>query len=295
LLVSFVITWEMSAHYKLALYLAAALIACAQFAGAQDDKAKADKGKDDKASFDPKQAKDGGLGMPTPYDKFIALDQLVPSGEINWNQTFRKVAVDIDPDQFTDKDTVIPMILGIRIADGVMAVKARDVELLNKAASDIETLAKRMGVADADLNRARAVRAAANKKEWLNVFMELGFFQQDIMKKLEDKESASRTTLLIVAGWLQGARYTTALIEDHYTAATSQLLREPKLIDALAAKMESLPANAKQNAAVSKMREALPKIGKIINIPLDGSIPKESVAELNQLSTDAIKAAIASH
>jgi hypothetical protein len=280
----------MSAHYKLALYLAAALITAAQFAGAQDDKAK-----DDKASFDPKQAKDGGLGMPTPYDKFIALDQLVPSGEINWNQTFRKVAVDIDPDQFTDKDTVIPMILGVRIADGVMAVKARDVELLNKAASDIETLAKRMGVADSDLNRARAVRAAANKKEWLNVFMELGFFQQDIMKKLEDKESASRTTLLITAGWLQGARYTTALIEDHYTAATSQLLREPKLIDALSAKMESLPANAKQNAAVAKMREALPKIGKIINIPLDGSVPKESVAELNRLSTEAVKAALASH
>jgi hypothetical protein len=281
---------EMSAHYKLALYLAAALITAAQFAGAQDDKAK-----DDKASFDPKQAKDGGLGMPTPYDKFIALDLLVPSGEINWNQTFRKVAVDIDPDQFTDKDTVIPMILGVRIADGVMAVKARDVELLNKAASDIETLAKRIGVADSDLNRARAVRAAANKKEWLNVFMELGFFQQDIMKKLENKESASRTTLLIVAGWLQGARYTTALIEDHYTAATSNLLREPKLIEALAAKMESLPANSKGNAAVAKMREALPQIGKIINIPLDGSVPKESVAELNRLSTEAVKAALASH
>jgi hypothetical protein len=102
--------------------------------------------------------------MPTPYDKFLALDQLVPSGEINWGQTFRKVAVDIDPDQFTDKDTVIPMVLGVRIADGVMAVKARDVELLNKAASDIETLAKRMGVPDSDLNRARAVRAAANKR-----------------------------------------------------------------------------------------------------------------------------------
>src|ERR1700742_4298558 len=114
--VSSVIWTQMPAHYKLALYLAAALITATPFAGAQEDKAK-----DDKASFDPKQAKDGGLGMPTTYDKFIALDQLVPSGEINWNQTFRKVAVDIDPDQFTDKDTVIPMVLGIRIADGVMA------------------------------------------------------------------------------------------------------------------------------------------------------------------------------
>jgi hypothetical protein len=279
---------EMSAYYKLALYLSAALISCAQFAGAQDDKAK-----DDKASFDPKKAQDGGLGMPTPYDKFLALDQLVPSGDINWNQTFRKVAVDIDPDQFTEKDTVIPMVLGVRIADGVMAVKARDVELLNKAASDIETLAKRMGVADTDLNRARAVRAAANKKEWLNVFMELGFFQQDIMKKLEDKESAARTTLLIVAGWLQGARYTTTLIEDHYSAATSNLLREPKLVEALAAKMDTLPADSKQNAAVSKIREALPQIDKIINIPLDGSVPKESVTELNRLATEAVKAALA--
>jgi hypothetical protein len=278
----------MSAHYKLVLFFSAALIACAQFAGAQEDK-----GKDDKASFDPKKAKDGGVGMPTPYDKFLALDQLVPSGQINWGQTFRKVAVDIDPDQFSDKETTIPMILGVRIADGVMAVKARDVELLNKAASDIETLAKRMGVADSDLNRARAVRAAANKKEWLNVFMELGFFQQDIMKKLEDKESSARTTLLIVAGWLQGARYTTALIEDHYTAATSNLLREPKLIEALSAKMDGLPAASKSNAAVTKMREALPQIQKIINIPLDGSVPKESVMELNKLSTDAVKAAIA--
>jgi hypothetical protein len=274
----------MSAYHKLALYLSAALISCAQLAGAQTDS---------KAAFDRTKAKDGGLGMPTPYDKFIALDQLVPSGEINWNQTFRKVAVDIDPDQFTEKDVVIPMVLGVRIADGVMAVKARDVELLNKAASDIETLAKRLGVADADLNRARSVRAAANKKEWLNVFMELGFFQQDIMKKLEDKESAARTTLLIVSGWLQGARYTTALIEDHYTAATSNLLREPKLIQALAAKMETLPAASKQNPAVAKVREALPKIEKIIDIPLDGSVPKESVAELNRLSTEVVKAAIA--
>lgn len=274
----------MSANHKLALYLSAALISCAQWVVAQPDS---------KAAFDPKKAKDGGLGMPSPYDKFIALDQLVPSGEINWTQTFRKIAVDIDPDQFTEKEVAIPMVMGVRIADGVMAVKARDVELLNKAASDIETLAKRLGVADSDLTRARAVRAAANKKEWLNVFMELGFFQQDIMKKLEDKESAARTTLLIVAGWLQGARYTTALIEDHYTAATSNLLREPKLIDALAAKMDTLPAGSKQNAAVAKMREVLPQVKKIIDIPLDGSVPKESVAELNRLSTEAVKAAVA--
>ena len=255
--------------------------------------AQGEKDKGDKAAFDPKQAKDGGLGMPTPYDKFLALDQLVPSGEINWGQTFRKVAVDMDPDQFTEKEVAIPMAMGIRIADGVMAVKARDVELLNKAASDIETLAKRIGVADADLTRARAVRAAANKKEWLNVFMELGFFQQDIMKKLEDKESAARTTLLITAGWMQGARYSSTLIEDHYSPAASNLLREPKLIQALSEKITALPAAVKGNPLVTKVQETLPQISKIIDVPLDGTIPKEQVTELNRLATEAVKAAIA--
>ena len=113
------------------------------------------------------------------------------------------------------------------------------------------------------------------------------------MKKLEDKESASRTTLLITAGWLQGARYTSTLVEEHYTAATSNLLREPMLIQALTAKIDSLPAGPKGNPLVAKAREALGAMEKIINIPLDGAIPKEQVAELNRLSTDVVKAAVA--
>jgi hypothetical protein len=281
----------MSARQALALSLSIALLSCPRLVEGQvDDKNKGE----NKAAFDPKSATDGGLGMPTPYDKFIALDQLVPSGQINWNQTFRKVAVDIDPDQFTDKEVAIPMALGIRIADGVMAVKARDVELLNKAASDIETLAKRMGVSDGDLTRARAVRAAANKKEWLNVFMELGFFQQDIMQKLADKESASPTTLLIVAGWLQGGRYSSALIGDHYSPAASNLLREPQLIQALMTELDKLPAQTKQNAVVTKVKATLPQIKKIIDIPLNGTIPKEQVSELHRLTTELVKAAVAS-
>src|SRR3954467_3946425 len=164
----------------------------------------------EKAPFDPKKAEDAGVGMPTPYDKFLALDQALTATKVNWGQVYRKVAVDIDADAFTDKEVVIPMVLGIRIADGVMAIKALDAEMLNKCAADIEKLAKKLDIADSELGRARAVRASANKGEWLKVFMELGFFQQDIMKKIEDKEHSTRGTLLITSGWMQGARYTSS-------------------------------------------------------------------------------------
>src|SRR5205814_166210 len=75
---------------------------------------------DEKAPYDPTKAKDAGVGMPTPYDKFLALDQVLTKTKIKWDDTFRKVAVDVDPDSFTDKDVAVPMILGVRIADGVM-------------------------------------------------------------------------------------------------------------------------------------------------------------------------------
>ena len=248
--------------------------------------------KEDKAPFDPKKAVDAGVGMPTPYDKFLALDQALPSSKVNWGQVFRKVAVDIDPDAFTDKEVVIPMVLGIRIADGVMAIKALDAEMLNKCAADIEKLAKKLNIADSELGRARAVRAAANKGEWLKVFMELGFFQQDIMKKIEDKEHSNRGTLLIVCGWMQGARYTTTVIGENYSPTVSNILREPLLARALKEKVEHLSGNVKESPSVVKLREVLPKVEKILTIPLDGTISKENVAEINRLATEVVKAAL---
>ncbi len=246
----------------------------------------------EKAPYDPSKAKDAGVGMPTPYDKFIALDQVLTKTKVNWPQTFRKVAVDIDPDAFTDKDVAVPMILGVRIADGVMAIKAKDAELLNKCASDIEKLAKKLGLSDADLGRARAVRAAANKGEWLKVFMELGFFQQDIMKKIDEPEHVTHGTLLIVTGWMQGARYTTTVIDENYSPETSNLLREPLLARALNEKLGSLPADLQSKPLVGKLRDVLPQIEKILNVPRDGAISKEDVEQLNKLATEAVKAAM---
>lgn len=257
----------------------------------QKNKAQADT-QDNKVPFDPKSAKDGGLGMPSPFDKFLALNQVLSDTKLEWRKIFRQVAVDIDADAFTDKDVAIPMVLGVRIADGVMAVKASDAELLNKCGSDIEKLAQKMGVKDSELSRARAARAAANNNEWLKVFMELGFLQQDILQKIADKENSTRGDLLIVCGWMQGARYTTTIIGNHYTKTASNILREPLLAKALNEKVQQMPEDVKKNITVVKIREVLPKMQKILSIPLDGSISKEDVAELKKLSTEVVKSAV---
>jgi hypothetical protein len=239
--------------------------------------------------MDPSKAIDKGVAMPTPLDKFLALTLLVKTQKIDWEGVFSSVAVSIDPDKFTDTEVLIPQVLGIRIADGIMAVQAKDAELLGKAAADIEKLAVKLKVGDADLARARKVKTLANDGKWLQVYTELGFLQQDIMQKLEENPNDQRSSLLMISGWIQGSRYTSRLILAHYSNASSNILREPLLVKALIKKNDSLPAGVKKMPSVAVISKTLPSLHKIINIKMDGAIPKDQVAEVDKLATECVK------
>jgi len=241
-----------------------------------------------KAAFDRAKATDGGVGMPTPYDKFLALDEVLSKGKVDWAKVARAYSKAIDTDEFKDTTVAVPLALGMRIADGVMTVKAKDAEQLNRCASDIEKLAKKLGVSDAEMSRGRAVRTAANKGDWLKVFMELGFFQQDIMKKLTDEKDPTKGTLIVVAGWLQGARYTAGVVEENYTPALSNILREPMLVKSLAEKVAALPASVKSTPQVAKTADALQQLGKLLDIPTEGTISKDDVHKIVSVTSDAV-------
>ncbi len=261
-------------------------------ARAQDEKPNTQKSKSNEPPpFDRNSAVDGGLGMPTPYDKFIALDQALGKTPISWKQYFANTKVDVDVDEITETKVAMPTLLGFRISDGVMAIKAHDAELLNKCASDIEAMAKKLGVGDGELARAKKIRSSANAGEWLKVFMELGFLQQDIMKTLDRTENKAQGTLVIVAGWLQGARYVSGVIKDNYSPSNSNFLREPMLVDALIAKLKTLPDDTKSSPIFDKMLSSLTEIKGIVDIKMDGSIPPEKVERLKVLATEVVTTA----
>jgi hypothetical protein len=245
----------------------------------------------EKATFDPKNAVDPGLGMPSPYDKFLALDQVLDGRQVPWQKHLAEISKKVDPDAFTDAAIQIPMVLGVRIADGVMAVKARDAEKLNACADDIEALARKMGIKDEELTRARKARTLANNNEWLKVFMELGFLQQDIMSKIDAPQNKTRGDLLVIAGWMQGLRYTSTVVGGNHSPEVSNYLREPMLVKALIERAAALPAGVRANPLVQATEQALPGIHAIVNIPVDGAISREDVAKL-LAAADALVARI---
>jgi hypothetical protein len=190
----------------------------------------------------------------------------------------------------TDTDeSDVALALGVKIADGVMSIKARDVEGLNECSKEIEDLAKKLGVKDDEMARAKTVRSHANKGEWLQVFMELGFLQTDIMKSLRNQNNDQRRSLIITAGWMQGLQYTAYVVGKHYSPPVSNYLREPLLVQAMQKDLDRLPETIKGSPKVTNLIAAMPDLYTIVNIPLEGSIPKESVDKLLQASRGLVE------
>ncbi|HSJ04514.1 MAG: hypothetical protein ACAI34_21460 [Verrucomicrobium sp.] len=233
----------------------------------------------EKAGFDPSKAEVAPLGLPSPYDKFLGLDQVLNLDFGDWKKVYGEIATDVVADKFTN-ETDVSLALGVKIADGVMAIKARNVQGLNDCSKQIEDLAKKLGVKDDEMSRAKIVRAHANKGEWLQVFMELGFLQTDIMKSLRAQGNTKRRSLIITAGWMQGLQYTAYVVKTHYSANASNYLREPVLVKAMQADLATLAPDIKSSPKVVALMEALPGIFDGVNIAVEGSISKEGVDKL---------------
>lgn len=240
-------------------------------------------GAQDKATFDPKKAELAPLGLPSPYDKFLGLDQVLHLANSDWKGIYGDVAQEVDLSKLKDESDY-SLALGVKIADGVMAIKARDVQSLNECSNQIEALAKKLGVKDDEMARAKTVRAHANKEEWLQVFLELGFLQSDIMNSLRRQGNEKRRPLIIAGGWLQGLQYTSLVISKHYSAETSNYLREPMLVKAMQGELNNLPADQKGAPKVASVITELANIYTLVNIPLDGSVPQEGVKKLFEIS-----------
>jgi hypothetical protein len=248
-----------------------------------------------KASFGDTKTVEGSMIRPNPYDKFIALDDALGATAIDWGSLLTQVQVNLDPDKYSDTRESIPALLGFRICDGVMAIKARDSEALRSCADDIEALGKKMGVKDQDLRRAKLVRSYASRGLWTRVFLELGFLQQDIENVLQrdfdgDHDGVPVGKILYAAGWMQGARYTSTIVSKNYNRVTAGLLREPKLVAELNKQLNSV--EGKNGALVKSLSKALVELEGLVDVPVGGSLPQEDVKRIAELTSQIITTSV---
>ena len=174
--------------------------------------------------------------------------------------------------------TITALTLGIKAADAAMALKAHNVETLSNSAEQIEQLALRLGADRRDLGMVNSLKTYASEGRWRDAFMSLGFLQRSVLTYLtEDPEKAPQATFVIVGGWLQGGRCISSFIDANYTGTISNVMREPRMVDAIKDNLAKLRSPYKDDPMVGKIRVLLPEIRKRVNVGYDVPIKREDV------------------
>ena len=225
-------------------------------------------------------------------------------GRIEWRLIRDRIAATVKLQKVSDSSFFVPLCVGIRVADGGMAVKIRSTLHFDAVLKDLRTMAVKLEVPDRDLIWLEKARMEASRGEWSQAFMSLGFMQKKILDDFKEAEEDQRS-LVMLSGWIQGLRYSATAVFDNYDAAVgrnsvashpSYQLRDPKLVAWLIELVKKLSPEKQTLPEIIAIRTALEQIYDIVKIDIDpkkGRISKEDVQKLAFLAEGVVAALVA--
>src|SRR6478735_4954362 len=186
------------------------------------------------------------FSIPTPGEFMAALNKI---GKPDWSsKTGRSVPTSI-PSRAQQA-----LNLGTLIADGYVAVEAESKQEVRNVGRDIVEMAKPLGVREEIINRGKSLTEFAENGQWDVLREELEATQNEVKTKFAESADKDLITLITVGGWIRGTEVVAALVSSKYTEAGAKLLRQPGIVDFLAAKLDALPEKLRDDPAVKRCR-----------------------------------------
>src|SRR4029079_2616370 len=221
-----------------------------------------------------KAAKSDSITVPTPGELFAALGK---SGKINWSAQYRAPI----PTTYGNR-AQIALNLGGFIADGFIAVEAKDGQQVKNIGSDIMKLEKALGVSEQLLSRGNSINEFAENNEWDTLQEELEATQNEVKTSMQSHADQDLVILVTIGGWIRGTQVVTSAIMKNYNENAASVLRDPTLVHFMQSKLNAISPELRQDPLVKDVSEQLSGIEKLVNFP-EGKVPTaDDVKKLNE-------------
>ncbi len=217
--------------------------------------------------------------VPVPSEVFGVLDKLQSP---NWHEILRPVKsnpVGARPQ--------IALLLGDVIAEGFIAVEAKDSEEVKKIGRAVMNLAKAINVQKSVIARSNSIIESADKKDWQKVRTELDGALQDVKHAMTELRDDQLAQLVSLGGWLRGTEALTTIVGKNFTKDGAELLHQPKLLEYFDRRLNEMDPRLKNNELVAKIQKGLLEIKPLITE--QGDIPQKSVERIRDITADLIK------
>src|SRR5215813_3371224 len=220
-----------------------------------------------------KAVKTDAITVPTPGELFAALGK---SGKINWSAQYRAPI----PVTYANR-AQIALNLGGLIADGFIAVEAKDGQQVKNIGSDIIKLGKALGVSEQLLSRGNSINEFAETNQWDTLQEELEATQNEVKSSMQSHADQDLVILVTLGGWIRGTQVVTGAIMKNYNEAAAKVLREPTLVHFLQSKVNAISPELRQEPLVKDVSEQLAGIEKLVSFPEGKAPTADDVKKLN--------------
>src|SRR5213082_1733811 len=199
-----------------------------------------------------KAVRSDSISIPTPGELFAALGK---SEKTNWSGQYR------GPMPVTYRNRAqIALNLGGLIADGFIAVQAKDSQQVKNIGSDIIKLAKALGVSENLLRRGNSLNEFAENDEWDALQEELEATQNEVKSSMQSHSDEDLVILVSVRGWIRGTQVVSAAVMQNYDERAARVLRQPALVNFIQTKLNEVSAEVKGEPLIKDVSGELPEL-----------------------------------
>jgi hypothetical protein len=214
------------------------------------------------------------FSIPTPAELFAALEK---PGKTNWSSQYR------GPMPMTYRNRAqIALNLGGLIADGFVAVEAKDSQQVKNIGSDIIRLAKALGVSESLLSRGNSINEFAEHNEWDTLNEELEATQNEVKSSMQSHADQDLVILVSVGGWIRGTQVVSGAIMKNYDERSAKVLRQPALVKLMQSKVNEISPELRGEPLVKDVSEQLTGIEKLVSFPPGKAPSPDEVRKLNE-------------
>src|SRR6266853_451052 len=221
-----------------------------------------------------KAVRSDAISIPTPGELFAALGKLEKT---NWSGQYR------GPMPVTYRNRAqIALNLGGLIADGFIAVEAKDSQQVKNIGSDIIKLSKALGVSENLLSRGNSINEFAENNEWDTLQEELEATQNEVKSSMQSHSDQDLVILVSLGGWVRGTQVVSTAIMQNYDERSAKVLRQPALVSLIQSKIGEISPELRGDPLVKNVSEQLTGIEKLVSFPIGKAPSVDEVRKVNE-------------
>lgn len=230
----------------------------------------------------PSQAKQvHGLAVPVPKEIFRSLDQF---RDANWHAVQRP---EVARWKSHGDQAQIATLLGVVIAEGFIAMEAKDSTEVETLGKNVLSLARGLGIRERALRRSRSIMELAEKNDWPEARKEWDGVLSDLDSGMIEIKSEDLAELVSLGGWLRGTEALSALVLQNYSPERANLIRQPALIDDLEKQLHGMSSDIQARPLVKKLLDGIQTIRSLVESE-NGFLSEEAVRKVHGVCADLV-------